>query len=176
MLSALQYIQRTSMSSGRTTSGAPHCRQLGGAPGVNGCIAANAMPTRAAPLTRMFIMPIFAANACAGMSGSQTARPIKNGSLLRLSGRSSAAASTSASPPAIRTKGAVAAQTKHQRGKVISVTRDHSLTAARVASSRSCVKRSASRCFSGIELIVPQNGHATDATSSTERAALHEVH
>ena len=176
MLSALQYIHRTSMSSGPTESGAPHCRQFGGAPGVNGCIAANAMPTRAAPLTRIFVIPIFAANACAGTSGSQTPTPIQSGSVLRLSGRRSAAARMRASPPAIRTKGAVAAQTKHQRGTLISVRRDHSLTAARVASSRLRTKRSASRCFSGIGLIVPQKGHATDAASSTGRAALHEVH
>ena len=176
MLSALQYTHRTSMSSGRTESGAPHCRHFGGAPGVNGCIAANAMPTRAAPLTRIFFIPTFAANACAGRSGSQTPTPIQSGSMFRLSGRRIPAARTRASPPPMRTKGAVAAQTKHQCGTLISVRRDHSLTAARVASSRSRTKRSASRCFSGIGLVVPQKGHATDAASSTGRAALHEVH
>lgn len=176
MLSAPQYIHRTSMSSGRMLSGAPHCRQFGGAPGVIGCIAANAMPTRAAPLTRIFIIPTFPANACAGTSGSQIPTPIKNGSVLRLSGRRSPATRTRANPAAIKTKGAVAAQTKHQRGKLISVTRDHSLAAARVASSRLRDRRSASRCFSGIGLMVPQKGHATDAASSTGRAALHEVH
>ena len=176
MLSAPQYIHRTSMSSGRTQSGAPHCLQFGGAPGVNGCIAANAIPTRAAPLTRIFFMPTFAANACAGTSGSHTPTAIKSGSVLRIWGRRSPAARASANPPVIRTKGAVAAQTKHQRGKLISIRRDHSLTAARVASSRLRARRSASRCFSGIELIVPQKGHATDAASSTGSAALHEVH
>ena len=176
MLSALQYTQRTSISSGRTHSGAPHCRQFGGAPAVNGGIAANVTPKRAAPLTRIFFMPTFAANACAGTSGSQTPTPTNNGSVLRLSGQRTPAARINASPPAIRTKGAVAAQTKHQRGKLIRFRRDHSLTAHRVASSRSRARRSASRCLSGIGLIVPQKGHARDAASSTASGALHEMH
>src|ERR1043166_2906198 len=119
-------MHRTSISSGLNESGAPHCRQFGGAPGADGGLAAKATPTCAAPLTRILFILTLAANACAGISGSQTHKPRRRGRSLRLSGEASPANRIAARPPAIKAKGRQATQTNHHRGTLIWFNRDHS--------------------------------------------------
>jgi hypothetical protein len=87
-------------------------------------------------------MVTFAANACAGTSGSQTQMPTNSGSVVLLTSRRSPMARTTPRPPAISRKGALAAQTNHQRGAFMWSSRAHSLIARRVASARSRARRS----------------------------------
>src|SRR5689334_15689116 len=112
-------MQRTTTSSSPTVKGAPHNRQLGGAPGADAGAAAKAAPTLAAPLTRIILMPTIAARAWSGMSGSQIPTPLTKGSALRLAFQISPATRIAASPLVIKLNGAKAAQTKHHRGKLI---------------------------------------------------------
>src|ERR1041385_7944865 len=169
-------MQRTTRSSLLTVKGAPHNRQLGGAPGADGGPAAKAAPTRAAPLTRIILMPTIAAMAWMGMSGSQIPTPLASGRVPRLDLQISPATRTAASPLLIQMNGANAAQTNHHREKLIWFKRDHSCAALRVASSSSRVKRNSSRYCCGIGLRVPQNGQTADELSTTGSGLLQETH
>jgi len=169
-------MHRATISSGLNESGAPHCRQFGGAPGAAGGLAAKATPTCAAPLTRIPCMLTLAASACAGISGSQTHKPSRSGRSLRLVGEASPVTRITTRPPTIKAKGRQATPTNHHRGTRIWFNRDHSAMDARVASSRSRVRRSASRCLSGTEFIVPQKGQTRVTASTTASGALHETH
>ena len=176
MLSALQYMQRTTRSPSLTVNGAPHRRQLGGAPGANGGAAANSAPMLAAPLTRIIFIPTIAAKACRGISGSQIPVPLSHGRALQLTKRASANTRNSPSPPVIKINGAHAEQTKNQRGKLIWFKRAHSRAALRVASSSSRVRRNSSRYCCGIGLLVPQKAQAADELSTIGSGALQETH
>src|SRR6185295_2415653 len=112
-------MHRTNISSALNESGAPHCRQFGGAPGVDGGRAAKATPTCAAPLMRILFMLTLAAKACAGISGSHTHKPIRTGRALRVSDRASPKDRIVARPTAISVKGRHATKTNHHRGTLI---------------------------------------------------------
>src|ERR1044071_4225755 len=119
-------MHRTNISSGLNESGAPHCRQFGGAPGVDCGRAAKATLTCAAPLTRILFMLTLAAKACAGINGSHTHKPIRTGRALRLSDEASPRDRIAARPTVIRAKGRHATNTNHHRGTLILFNRDHS--------------------------------------------------
>src|ERR1041385_225674 len=126
-------MQRTTRSSLLTVKGAPHNRQLGGAPGADGGPAAKAAPTRAAPLTRIILMPTIAAMAWTAMSGSQIPTPLSSGRTLRLDLQKIPAIRSAVSPLLIKMNGANVAHKNHHRGQLIWFKRDHSRAALRVA-------------------------------------------
>src|SRR5215813_9359465 len=119
-------MHRTSISSGLNESGAPHCRQFGGAPGAVGGLAAKARPTCAAPLTIILCILTLAGSACAGISGSQTHKLSRSGRPLRLFGEAKPVTRITARPPIIKAKGRQATPTNHHRGTLIWFNRDHS--------------------------------------------------
>lgn len=164
------------MSPSLTVNGAPHNRQLGGAPGADGAAAAKAAPTLAAPLTRIILMPTIAAMAWTGMSGNQIPTPLRSGRALRLDLQKIPAIRSPVSPLLIKMNGANVAQTNHHRGKLIWFKRDHSRAALRVASSSSRVRHNSSRYCCGIGLLVPQKAQAADELSTTGSGALQVMH
>jgi len=164
------------MSLSLTVNGAPHNRQLGGAPGAVGGAAAKAAPTLAVPLTRIILMPTIAATPWRGISGSQIPIPLSIGRALGLALPKSPAIRTAASPPLIKMNGAHVAQTNHHRGKLIWFKRDHSRAALQVASSSSRLRRNSSRYCCGIGLPVPQKAQAADELSTIGSGALQETH